>query len=121
VSCADDKTLRVWDRASGSEIQHFDFLSNPNSLEISRDGNVLTVTSGSNVTFFEMETLKKLKEITVPTRLSSASLHPDKLIFVCGGDDFKMYKYDYITGNEIGGFSGASDFYLNFIDFCSLF
>lgn len=102
VSCADDKSVRVWDRASGSEVQHVDFTSNPNSLEISRDGNVLTVTSGSNVTFYEMETLKKLKEITVPTRLSAASLHPDKLIFVCGGEDFKMYKYDYITGNEIG-------------------
>lgn len=26
----------------------------------------------------------------------------EKNIFVCGGEDFKMYKYDYLTGNEIG-------------------
>lgn len=113
ISCAEDKSIRVWDRSSGSEVQHIDFTSNPNSLEISRDGNILTVTSGSNVTFYEMQTLKKLKEITVPTRLSAASLHPDKLIFVCGGEDFKMYKFDYITGNEIG-----EDFVLKLFEFC---
>lgn len=124
VSCAEDKTISkfipldlfydwkfdcwfliaigVWDRSSGLEVQHIDFDTTVNSIELSRDGNVLTVTNGFNVSFFETETLKKLKEITVPTRLSSASLHPDKMVFVCGGEDFKMYKYDYLTGNEIG-------------------
>lgn len=38
----------------------------------------------------------------MPTLIASASLHPDKQIFVAGGEDFKMYKFDYITGNEIG-------------------
>jgi len=34
--------------------------------------------------------------------VNSASLHPDKTIFVCGGEDLKMYKFDYTTGTEIG-------------------
>lgn len=38
----------------------------------------------------------------VPTQVNSASLHPDCTIFVCGGEDFKMYKFDYATGAEIG-------------------
>jgi serine-threonine kinase receptor-associated protein len=38
----------------------------------------------------------------VPTQVNSASLHPDKTIFVCGGEDLKMYKFDYTTGTEIG-------------------
>lgn len=102
ISCADDKTMRLWDRMSGQETMRVEFNAHPNSLELSRDGNILTVTYGSNVAFFETETLKKMKEIIVPTKVSSASLHPDKQIFVCGGEDFKMYKFDYITGNEIG-------------------
>lgn len=46
--------------------------------------------------------LEKLREVKVPTRTNSASLHPDRTIFVCGGEDLKMYKFDYATGNEIG-------------------
>lgn len=102
VSCADDKTIRMWDRSSGSEVQRIEFQSNPNSLELSADQHILTVTHGTSVSFFESETLKKLKEIKVPTMVSAASLHPDKHVFVCGGDNFILYKFDYITGNEIG-------------------
>lgn len=71
--------VKVWDRSTGTEAQQIEFEHCPNSIEISRDGTILTVTNGSNVSFFEMDTLKKIKEISVPTRLASASLHPDKL------------------------------------------
>lgn len=104
ISAAEDKTVRLWDRLTGKEVQRIDFPSNPNSLEISADQKVLTVTSGSAVSFWEIDTLKKIKEIKVPTICYSASLHPEKHCFVFGGEDFKMYKYDYITGNEIGKF-----------------
>lgn len=102
ISGAEDKSLRLWDRSIGQEVQRIEFNAHPNSIELSSDYNILTVTHGTSVSFWETETLKKLKEITVPTSVSTASLHPDKHIFVCAGEDFKMYKYDYITGNEIG-------------------
>ncbi|XP_044252957.1 serine-threonine kinase receptor-associated protein [Tribolium madens] len=106
VSCADDKTLRVWDRSSGKEVQKIDFPSIPNSLEVSRDGTVLTVTHSNHVTFLDSESLNKIREFSVPTTVNSASLHPDKTIFVAGGDDLKVYKFDYTTGNEIESFKG---------------
>lgn len=102
ISAADDKTVRLWDRMTGIEVQRLQFANNPNSLEISRDNHILTITHGSSISFWEVDTLKKLKEVKVPTNVASASLHPDKHVFVCGGEDFKMYKFDYITGNEIG-------------------
>lgn len=37
-----------------------------------------------------------------PASIHSASLHPDKDFFVAGGDDFKLYKYDYATKEEMG-------------------
>ena len=69
---------------------------------MSRDGSVLTVAHASNVTFLNADTLCKIKDVSVPTTVNSASLHPDKTIFVAGGDDLKVYKFDYTTGNEIG-------------------
>lgn len=71
-------------------------------MEVSADGTVLTVAFGSTVSFLDAFTLHTIRNFPVPTTVNSASLHPDKSIFVCGGDDLKMYKFDYATGNEIG-------------------
>ncbi len=38
----------------------------------------------------------------MPTTVYTASLLMDKRIFVCGGEDFKLYKYDFDSGEEIG-------------------
>lgn len=78
------------------------FPFNPNSLEVSRDGSVLTVTYSNKVAFFDAESLNKIREYTIPSPVNSASLHPDKSIFVAAGDDLKVYKYDYQSGTEIG-------------------
>lgn len=51
---------------------------------------------------FKFIRLTKIKEFAVPTQVNSASLHPDCSMFVCGGEDFKMYKFDYDTGAELG-------------------
>lgn len=84
-------------------MQKLDFPSNPNSLEVSRDGSVLTVAHSSSVTFLNADSLvNKIKDFSLPSTVNSASLHPDKSIFVAGGDDLKVYKFDYITGTEIG-------------------
>lgn len=37
-----------------------------------------------------------------PAPISSASLHPEKDFFVAGGEDFKLYKFDYSTKEELG-------------------
>lgn len=71
-------------------------------MEVSRDGTVITVTYGNVVSFLDSGSLRTIRNFPVPTTVNSASLHPDKSIFVCGGDDLKMYKFDYATGNEIG-------------------
>ena len=34
----------------------------------------------------------------------SASLHPSKSCFVAGGENFKLYKFDFEDGKELGTF-----------------
>uniref|UniRef100_A0A0A9ZDU2 Serine-threonine kinase receptor-associated protein n=1 Tax=Lygus hesperus TaxID=30085 RepID=A0A0A9ZDU2_LYGHE len=106
VSCSDDKTVRVWDASNGKEIEKLEFSCVPNSVEVSPEGGVLTVAAGNTVSFWDAESLQKLNEFKVPTIVNSASLLPDKAIFVCGGDDLKMYKLDYKTGQELESFKG---------------
>jgi len=106
LSCSDDKTIRVWDTATGAEIRKVDFTEQIGGMELSTDGDTLTVATGSKVVFFDGKELTKQKEVSVPCPVYSASLNFDKDIFVCGGEDLKLYKYDYSTGIEIENFKG---------------
>ncbi|XP_068212396.1 serine-threonine kinase receptor-associated protein [Palaemon carinicauda] len=106
LSCAEDKTVRCWDKASGQEIRKLEVAHNPTSMELAADGQILTLTYGSKVAFLNPETLEVQKEMTVPTTVYSASLHPGRTFFICGGEDFKMYKFDYNTTEEIESFKG---------------
>lgn len=81
------------------------FPSVPSDIELSRDGTILTVASDGQVSFYEIQCLdedRPLKQHKIPTTVYSASLSPDKSIFVCGGLDFKMYKCNFDDGTEIG-------------------
>ncbi|GBM28273.1 Serine-threonine kinase receptor-associated protein [Araneus ventricosus] len=106
VSAADDKTVRFWDLTSLQDVKKLEFDTSPSSLELSSNGEILVITHGHSVSFYNVKKFEKLKEYNVPSQVNSASLHPDQSVFVCGGDDFKMYKFDYETGAEIESFKG---------------
>ncbi|XP_067142308.1 serine-threonine kinase receptor-associated protein [Centruroides vittatus] len=106
VSASDDKTVRFWNRSDKEEIKKLEFSAAPSSLELSTDGKILVITHGHTVSFWDTESYEKLKTFDIPTQVNSASLHPDKSVFVCGGEDFKMYKYNYRTGEELESFKG---------------
>ena len=49
--------------------------------------------------------LDPVKSFEAPATINSASLHPEKEFVVAGGEDFKLYKYDYNSGEELGKLS----------------
>ncbi|XP_076040256.1 serine-threonine kinase receptor-associated protein-like [Oratosquilla oratoria] len=105
-SCAEDKTIRCWDKTSGQEVHKMELSNNPTGMELSTDGQILTVTYGNKVLFVSTEKFEQIKEATMPCQMYSASLHPDLSVFICGGEDFKMYKYDYAAVTEVESFKG---------------
>ncbi|XP_054160813.1 serine-threonine kinase receptor-associated protein-like [Oppia nitens] len=106
ISASEDKTVRFWDKNTKEEIKKLEFNTIPYSIELSRDSKMLSICYGNNVMFYDMESMSQLKEFKIPTHVLSATLHPDKSVFVCGGEDFKMYKYDYNSGSELESFKG---------------
>jgi len=106
ISCSDDKTLRFWESSSGKEICRVELSGAMGGMELSKDGNIITVAHGQSVSFFNANTYAKIKEISIPTNVYTASLIKDNSIFVCGGDDLKLYKYNYETETEIESFKG---------------
>ena len=106
LSCSDDKTVRVWDTATGGEVRRVDMDAPIGGIELSTGGELLTVAAGSKVQFLDASTFEKVKEVTVACPVYSASLNKAQDIFVCGGEDLKLYKFDYQTGIEIDNFKG---------------
>uniref|UniRef100_A0A2K6TVB0 Serine-threonine kinase receptor-associated protein n=1 Tax=Saimiri boliviensis boliviensis TaxID=39432 RepID=A0A2K6TVB0_SAIBB len=82
ILSADDKTVRRWDRATMTELKSLNFNM---SVSISLD---------------------PLKPFEVPATINSASLHPEKEFLVAGGEDFKLYKYDHNSGEELESYKG---------------
>lgn len=52
--------------------------------------------------------MEPIKSFDAPATINSASLHPEKEFLVAGGEDFKLYKYDYNSGEELGELSSFS-------------
>lgn len=102
ISISDDKTLRVWDTNTCKEIQNIKFNDTPNSIELSRDGQILILAHGSYVELYDAASLNKLNTFSIGTPVSSASIHPNKSVFVCGGENFTLYKFSIANGVELG-------------------
>jgi serine-threonine kinase receptor-associated protein len=106
ISISDDKTLRMWDTVACAEIQQIKFADTPNSIEISRDGQILILSHGRLVELYDANDLTKLNSFTIPEPVSAVSIHPDRSVFVCAGDNFTLYKYSIATGVELENVKG---------------
>lgn len=102
VTASEDKTVRFWDVSSGLEIKSVQFEEKPVSMELSINKTVATICYGNKVSFWNVATMERMKEFEMATQILSASIHPDSHVFICGGEDFKMYKCDFYTGAELG-------------------
>merc|ERR1712004_503827 len=75
VNFSNDKTVRMWDTATGGEVKRIDFDTPIGGVELAKEGDVLTVATGSKVIFYEAGTFEKMKEVSVSCPVYSASLN----------------------------------------------
>ncbi|KAJ6660004.1 hypothetical protein lerEdw1_018202 [Lerista edwardsae] len=106
ILSADDKTVRLWDRNTMAEIKAINVAMSVSSMEYVPEGEILVITYGRTIAFHSAETLEQIKSFEAPATINSASLHPEKECLVAGGEDFKLYKYDYNTGEELESYKG---------------
>ena len=101
-SISDDKTLRLWDINTNMQLKCIKFDNIPNSIELSEDGELLILAQGNLVQLFDTKELNMLQSFNIPAAVSAVSIHPNKSVFVCGGDNFTLYKYSIQNGTELG-------------------
>ncbi|XP_033629663.1 serine-threonine kinase receptor-associated protein-like [Asterias rubens] len=106
ISASDDKTICIWDVASKTEIKKITMDTGTINVDISKDGDIMIVSHGNKVSFYDTERYDIIKTFEAPCTMNSASLHPDKTCFIAGGEDLKIYKFDYSTGTELESYKG---------------
>uniref|UniRef100_H2YBB7 Serine-threonine kinase receptor-associated protein n=1 Tax=Ciona savignyi TaxID=51511 RepID=H2YBB7_CIOSA len=104
ITAADDKSIRKWD--GKNEVQRINLEAPTMDIELSKDGAVLIVTHSKSIAVYDAKLFTKLREFTMPTNAYSASLHPEKKYIVAGGEDFKLYKFDFETLQELDSYKG---------------
>lgn len=102
VSCSDDNTVRFWDKRTSREVSKLNFNTKANGIEINADKSILSICFGPNIMFYDLKKRCEIRTFKAPTTVYTSSLHPDKNVFVFGGEDFIVYKYDFNTLEQIG-------------------
>ena len=46
--------FRMWDRGNQEEVRKMEFTASPNSIELSSDSEILTITHGRKVSFYDV-------------------------------------------------------------------
>lgn len=109
ITASDDKTLKKWDlRMDCTQrcVHTRTFESAVSDLSLT-GGTTITAVAKNNVFFFEGDiTQMPSKQYQLPSNLNTAHLHFNKKFFVAGGDDLKIYKYDFETGEELEAWKG---------------
>jgi len=107
LTASDDKTVKKWDISEDCGKMIYDRSFDDSVSDVSITNNVVTVVSGKSVYFFENGiNSNPTKTYTLPTKLNSASLHQDGKVFVAGGEDLKVYKMNFETGEEMDSYKG---------------
>ncbi|XP_036351000.2 serine-threonine kinase receptor-associated protein-like [Ochotona princeps] len=106
ILSADDQTVRLWDHATMTEVKSLNFNMSVSNMEYIPEGEILVITYGRPIAFHSAVSLDPIKSFEAPATINSASLHREKEFLVAGGEDFKLYKYDYNSGEELESYKG---------------
>lgn len=101
VSASEEPCIRVHNIRSGDCMKEIPIAKPAMSLEVSRDGKVITSCGGSFVQFWNAADMCLIKEFELDAEVYSASLNPSCTRFIVGGPDFRVRVFDFATGSEI--------------------
>eukprot|EP01135_Chromosphaera_perkinsii_P001529 Nk52_evm9s206 gene=Nk52_evmTU9s206 len=107
-SSAGKNIVRVWDLRTNTEVKRLELeYGIVSDMELSQDKQVLTMSHGTSVSFWDANTLEMTKMVDCGTAVSSATLHPvDKKKFTTGGQDFYLHVFDFESGREMEMYRG---------------
>ena len=110
ISGGMDKTIKLWDAATGRLIRTLQYDMLINNVAVSPDGKYIASASSDNtVMIWDFATGQALKKLTGHIySVNSVAFSPDGTLLVTGGDDETIKLWDVATGYVITTLQGHS-------------
>ncbi|KAG0225840.1 hypothetical protein BGX31_007495, partial [Mortierella sp. GBA43] len=106
LSAGDDMEFKVWDPRTFNQVHSFKMTEPIASMQLTADGQYVTLTTGKSVHFWDAQSYSPVKLINTEYNVSAVSLHPDRTRFVAGGSsDLWVRIYDF-DGRELEVYKG---------------
>jgi DNA-binding beta-propeller fold protein YncE len=112
VSGSGDKTLRLWELATGQEVRRFTgHAGSVTSVAVTPDGKYIVSGSGNKtVRVWDLATGQEVRRFTGHQDwVNSVAVTPDGKYVVSGSDDNTVRLWELATGKEGGRFTGHDD------------
>jgi serine/threonine protein kinase/WD40 repeat protein len=107
LSWSDDKTLRLWDVASASEIRQFEGHTDKASGVFSPDGKqILTFSLDNTLRLWSVATGKELQKLVGHSKAPTGCFSPDGKRALSYSPDATIRLWDLDSGSQIGQFEG---------------
>jgi len=107
ISGSDDKTIRVWDIASGRSVAWAGLSSAVNGLAVSGDGRrVLSGEDGGDIKLWDAATGRVVTAWTHGGIVNTVALLPDGRRALSGGVDTQVRVWDLASGRELASWRG---------------
>jgi serine/threonine protein kinase len=106
LSGGKDRTIRLWDTASGQELRRFpDQAQEVKCVIFSPDGRYALVASGATLRLWEVQTGREVNRMVGHTNtVNSVTFSPDGRRVLSAGNDRSLRLWDVQTGREIRRF-----------------
>ncbi len=115
ASGSDDKTIKIWDVATGKSKTLTGHSDGVNGVSFSPDGKLLaSASSDHTIKLWDIATGKNIKTLTGHTSSVKAVIFsPDGKWLVSGSEDRTIKRWDVATGKAINTFSGHRNIITN--------
>ncbi|KAH8291682.1 hypothetical protein KR018_005596 [Drosophila ironensis] len=92
-----DRSVRMWDLKKGANTHTIELPHHAKAVEVNKDETTVIIAYGNKLIYLDIRTFQIVKHVHLGYKITTATLHPDKINYFCGCSDGHILLYSYNT------------------------